>query len=37
MEPSEKEGFTEIVRVNFVPEFTDDEHAALYKTHLLDS
>lgn len=37
VEPSEKEGFAEIVRVNFVPEFKNDEQETLYNTYLLDS
>lgn len=35
-EPTLKEGFEQIVRVNFVPEFNDPEHEALYKLYLLD-
>lgn len=37
VDPSDKEGFTEIVQVNFVPEFKDDEQEKLYHSHLLES
>lgn len=37
VEPSDKEGFSEIIRVNFVPQFKDDRQAAVYKTYLLES
>lgn len=37
VEPNDKEGFSEIIRVNFVPQFKDDRQAAVYKTYLLDS
>ncbi|XP_065210955.1 uncharacterized protein F21D5.5-like [Planococcus citri] len=37
MEPPDlSEGFTEIVRVNFVPKFNNDEEEKLYYTYLLD-
>lgn len=35
--PTDKEGFSEIVKVNFVPKFKNDKEKALYKTYLLDS
>lgn len=37
VDPSNKEGFSEIVQVNFVPEFKDDEQEKLYHSHLLES
>ena len=35
-EPSLSENFTEIVKVNFVPDFTSTENEALYRTFLLE-
>lgn len=34
-EPSIEEGFTEIVRVNFVPTFKDERDKCLYEMYLL--
>lgn len=34
--PESSEGFTEIVRVNFVPKFKDSENEKLYKQYLLE-
>ncbi|KAK0089927.1 hypothetical protein PV325_004679 [Microctonus aethiopoides] len=36
VEPSITEGFKEIVRVNFIPQFTSDEHRQLYEMYLLE-
>lgn len=36
VEPSVKEGFDEVIRVNFVPKFDDDEQEKLYKMYLLE-
>ncbi len=33
-EPALEEGFSEIVRVNFVPHFTTKEEKRLYETYL---
>jgi bifunctional polynucleotide phosphatase/kinase len=35
-EPTESEGFAEIVEVNFVPTFTNENHKALYSLYLLE-
>ncbi|CAO1359038.1 unnamed protein product [Diamesa serratosioi] len=35
-EPDKKEGFTDIVKVNFVPKFSRKEHEELYKMHLIE-
>lgn len=35
-EPTLKEGFQQIVRVNFIPEFDDPEHEKLYKMYLVE-
>ncbi|KAJ8925476.1 hypothetical protein NQ315_009310 [Exocentrus adspersus] len=35
-EPEESEGFVEIVKVPFVPEFSNEEHEKLYKMFLLE-
>lgn len=35
-EPSISEGFKQIVRVNFVPEFDNIDHENLYKLYLLE-
>lgn len=35
-EPELKEGFQEIVKVNFVPSFENDESKRLYSMHLLE-
>lgn len=34
--PESSEGFTEIVRVNFIPKFKDSENEKLYKQYLLE-
>lgn len=34
-EPELGEGFTEIVRINFVPNFTDEREKSLYEMYLL--
>ena len=36
VEPSVDEGFSEVVKVNFVPEFSDKSHEVLYKSFLLE-
>lgn len=36
VEPSKKEGFTEIVRVNFVPKFKNAEEETLYQMYLVE-
>lgn len=36
VEPNVKEGFDEVIRVNFVPKFDDDERQTLYKMYLLE-
>lgn len=36
VEPNVKEGFDEVIRVNFVPKFNGDEHEMLYKMYLLE-
>lgn len=36
-EPSLEEGYTEIVRVNFVPKFKDEREKSLYELYLLAS
>lgn len=36
-EPLLEEGFTEIVRVNFIPKFDDDRQKSLYELYLLSS
>ena len=35
-EPSLDEGFSEIVRVNFVPRFRSSEEETLYRSYLLE-
>lgn len=35
-EPSLSEGFTDIVKVNIVPQFHDDEERKLYSMYLLE-
>ena len=35
-EPSKKEGFSEIVKVNFVPKFKNEEEEKLYKMYLIE-
>lgn len=35
-EPTLSEGFADIVRVNFQPNFNDVRHEALYQMHLLE-
>lgn len=37
VEPSIEEGFSEIVRVNFVPTFKDEREKSLYEMYLLSS
>jgi bifunctional polynucleotide phosphatase/kinase len=36
VEPSTKEGFSEIVKVNFVPKFKSKDEEKLYKMYLLE-
>lgn len=36
VEPGKKEGFSEIVKVNFVPKFRNEEEAKLYKMYLME-
>lgn len=36
VEPTENEGFAEIVRVNFRPKFDVEEHEKLYKMYLIE-
>lgn len=36
VEPSKKEGFAEIVKVNFVPHFKNEDEEKLYKMYLLE-
>jgi bifunctional polynucleotide phosphatase/kinase len=36
VEPTIKEGFTEIIKVNFVPKFDKQDHEKLYKMYLLE-
>lgn len=36
VEPSKKEGFSEVVRVNFVPKFENDEDKKLYQMYLVE-
>lgn len=36
-EPSMNEGYTEIVRINFVPHFSDERERSLYELYLLSS
>lgn len=36
-EPSSSEGFTSVVKVNFVPDFESPEHRDLYRLYLCDS
>jgi len=35
-EPDTKEGFSKIVKVNFLPSFPDSQHENLYRMHLLE-
>lgn len=35
-EPTKKEGFSEVIRVNFVPKFKDSESETLYKMYLVE-
>ena len=35
-EPTKEEGFTEIVKVNIVPEFNYEQHRELYQMYLVE-
>lgn len=36
VEPSKKEGFSEVVKINFVPKFKNEDEEKLYKMYLLE-
>ena len=34
--PNQDEGFNEIIKINFVPRFTNNEHRKIYEMYLLE-